>query len=86
MEAGSLALLHHRVSSAPQVLVTEHMIPRRFNECAVRSLRKGKASVGILQDPLQPGGLVLFADLLRLLPRSELKRINDKMLDEYYDK
>ncbi len=25
-------------------------------------------------------------DLLRLLPRSELKRINDKMLDEYYDK
>ena len=25
-------------------------------------------------------------NLLRLLPRSELKRINDKMLDEYYDK
>ena len=25
-------------------------------------------------------------DLLRILPRSELKRINDKMLDQYYDK
>ncbi|HCE77614.1 MAG TPA: V-type ATP synthase subunit B, partial [Lachnospiraceae bacterium] len=25
-------------------------------------------------------------DLLRLLPRTELKRIPDKMLDEYYDK
>lgn len=25
-------------------------------------------------------------DLLRLLPRSELKRINDKMLDQYYEK
>ena len=24
-------------------------------------------------------------DLLRLLPRSELKRISDKLLDEYYD-
>jgi V/A-type H+-transporting ATPase subunit B len=25
-------------------------------------------------------------DLLRILPRSELKRINDKILDQYYDK
>lgn len=25
-------------------------------------------------------------DLLRMLPRSELKRINDKMLDKYYEK
>ena len=25
-------------------------------------------------------------DLLRILPRSELKRISDEMLDEYYDK
>ena len=25
-------------------------------------------------------------DLLRLLPRSELKRINDKFLNQYYDK
>ena len=25
-------------------------------------------------------------DLLRLLPRSELKRINDAMLDKYYEK
>ena len=25
-------------------------------------------------------------DLLRILPRSELKRISDKVLDEYYDK
>ena len=25
-------------------------------------------------------------ELLRLLPRSELKRISDKWLDEYYDK
>ena len=25
-------------------------------------------------------------ELLRILPRSELKRINEAMLDEYYDK
>ncbi len=25
-------------------------------------------------------------DLLRMLPRSELKRINDRMLDKYYEK
>lgn len=25
-------------------------------------------------------------ELLRILPRSELKRINDDLLDEYYDK
>lgn len=51
------------------------------DEFEAKYISQGYDSDRTIQETLDIGW-----DLLRILPRSELKRINDEMLDQYYDK
>ncbi len=60
---------------------TDLIYAKFADEFEAKYINQGNFNDRTIEETLEIGW-----DLLRILPRSELKRINDQMLDKYYDK